>query len=347
MKKSMMFLIVAILAISLTACAGQPEQPTTTAASTEAAATVTTTEAATTEVATTDATTEAATTEAAQPAAIEVVDASGETISLEKSPDRAICLFGSYADLWVEAGGDLVGVVDTKILNEKLKDKPKVGKISTPNIEAILALEPDFIIIRAEYEKQMAIMPIMAENNIPVYQCNYNSLEGTAKTYQDFCKILGHEELYAEKMVPLLDQIAQLQENQKDFTYLLLFSSAKSVSTKDDNITAEIIDGLGGKNITRDYKIADEETKQFSFEKILEADPDYIFVQTMGSIDKAKERLESDVYSNPAWASLTAVSEGRFYYLPKDLFLYKPNLRFAEAYQYMSDILEGKIDSEQ
>ncbi len=331
MKKITALLLIAVMAVSLAACGGQTAEQTTT------------TQAPTTAAATTQA---EATTEAPQPQMIEVVDEAGETLKFEKPPERTICLLGSYADLWVEAGGDLVGVVDTKILNEKIKDKPKVGKISTPNIEAILALEPDFIIIRADYEKQMAIMPIMAENNIPVYQCNYHNLETTAKTYKDFTKILGKEELYDEKMQPVIDEVKKLQESKKDFSYLLLFSTSKNVSTKDDNVSAEIIDGLGGKNITKDYKIADEETKQFSFEKILEADPDYIFVQTMGSVEKAKERLEKDIYSNPAWSSLSAVKNGKFYYLPKDLFLYKPNLKYPEAYQYMIDILEGKIESE-
>ncbi len=333
MKKLMTILTIAALAIALTACGSQSEQATT------SETTVQTTEVAAT-------TTEAPTTEVEQKWPLEVVDVAGNTLTFEQPPQRAISLMGSYADLWVEAGGDLVGVVDTKILNEKIKDKPKVGKLSTPNIEAILALEPDFIIIRAAYEKQMAIMPIMAENDIPVYQCNYNSLEETAKVYRDFCDILGNDSLYDEKMVPLIEQVEAMQENKKDFTYLLLFSTSKSVSTKDNNVSAEIIDGLGGVNITKEYKIADEETKQFSFEKILEADPDYIFVQTMGSVEKAKERLDKDIYSNPAWSSLSAVKNGKFFYLPKELFLYKPNMKYPMAYRYMADILEGKIESD-
>ncbi len=336
MKKLITILTITALAIALTACGGQSEGATTTEPATRA---VQTTEGAST-------TTETTTAEAEQSWPIEVVDVAGNALTFEQPPQRAISLMGSYADLWVEAGGDLVGVVDTRVLNEKIKDKPKVGKLSTPNIEAILALEPDFIIIRAAYEKQMAIMPIMAENNIPVYQCNYNSLEETAKVYRDFCDILGHDALYDEKMVPLIDQIEAMQDNKKDFTYLLLLSTSKDVMTKDNNVSAEIIDGLGGKNITKDYKIADEETKQFSFEKILEADPDYIFVQTMGNVEKAKQRLDKDIYSNPAWSSLSAVKNGKFFYLPKDLFLYKPNMKYPVAYRYMADILEGKIESD-
>ena len=40
-----------------------------------------------------------------------------------------------------------------------------------------------------------------------------------------------------------------------------------------------------------------------------------------------------------AWAALTAVKEQNYSYLPKDMFHYKPNRRWAEAYRYLADLL--------
>lgn len=79
-------------------------------------------------------------------------------------------------------------------------------------------------------------------------------------------------------------------------------------------------------------------------EKIIQEDPDFIFVQTMGS-DKEKifKKLKSDVESNPAWASLTAVKNNRYIILPKDLYLYKPNDRYAEAYEKLAKILYPEV----
>ena len=41
----------------------------------------------------------------------------------------------------------------------------------------------------------------------------------------------------------------------------------------------------------------------------------------------------------PAWAQLTAVRQGNTAILPKDLFHFKPNMRWAEAYAYLINLL--------
>lgn len=268
----------------------------------------------------------------------EYTDVLGRTISLDAKPERVISLYASFADLWYEAGGELVGIVDSSTLPEKAADLPKLGKMSAPNVEAILALEPDLIIVRAGYAKQEDLIELFVNSGINVFCVDYNNFTETMTVYKDFCLINEREDLYEEKALAMIETVDSYQA-MDDFTYLLMFATSKSISTKDDNTTAFIIDELGGKNITKEYQIADEETKQFSFEKILEANPKFIFVQTMGSVEDARARMEADIISNPAWSSLDAVKEGRFIYLPKDLFLYKPNMRYLEAYDYIIELL--------
>ena len=45
------------------------------------------------------------------------------------------------------------------------------------------------------------------------------------------------------------------------------------------------------------------------------------------------------VLEQPAWQSLTAVKNGDYAYLPKDLFQFKPNARWDEAYRYLIGIV--------
>ena len=75
-------------------------------------------------------------------------------------------------------------------------------------------------------------------------------------------------------------------------------------------------------------------------EAILEADPDYIFVVAMGTdLEAAQKTLEDTLLSNPAWNTLTAVREGRFVTLDRELFHLRPNARWAESYQIIYDLL--------
>ena len=63
----------------------------------------------------------------------------------------------------------------------------------------------------------------------------------------------------------------------------------------------------------------------------------------MGSSESARELLNETLFENPALEGLTALSEGQVLMLPRELFHYKPNQRFAESYQWMYDTLyEGK-----
>lgn len=77
-------------------------------------------------------------------------------------------------------------------------------------------------------------------------------------------------------------------------------------------------------------------------EKIIAEDPDFIFVTTMGaSHQKALDALEESLTGSPAWAGLTAVQNGRFVVLDRDLFHYKPNVRWGESYETLANILYG------
>ena len=78
-------------------------------------------------------------------------------------------------------------------------------------------------------------------------------------------------------------------------------------------------------------------------ESIIAEDPDFILIVPMGSdSQKALDALAAGIQSNPAWNTLTAVENGRCVVLPRDLFHFKPNDRWGEAYEYLFAILYGE-----
>lgn len=60
---------------------------------------------------------------------------------------------------------------------------------------------------------------------------------------------------------------------------------------------------------------------------------------TMGSEKNAKTYMAENIENNPAWSKLSAVKNGRYIYLPKDLFHYKPLNRWDESYAYIAKLL--------
>ena len=82
--------------------------------------------------------------------------------------------------------------------------------------------------------------------------------------------------------------------------------------------------------------------EQLSLEVILDQDPDFIFAILQGADPAdARRTLEDTLLSNPAWQSLTAVREGRFFVLDDQLYNLKPNARWGDAYEQLADLLRA------
>lgn len=121
--------------------------------------------------------------------------------------------------------------------------------------------------------------------------------------------------------------------------FVRAFSSGAKAK-KDDNLTCKILDDLGAVNIANKHPSLLEE---LSIEEVIEEDPDFIFVTTMGNTEKAIEALKNGIEKNPAWNNLTAVKNGRYIVLPKELFHYKPNAKWGESYKYIAEIIYPEI----
>ncbi|HBR01469.1 MAG TPA: ABC transporter substrate-binding protein, partial [Ruminiclostridium sp.] len=117
---------------------------------------------------------------------------------------------------------------------------------------------------------------------------------------------------------------------------LIRSMSTKAKALKEDHMTGRMLEDLGADNIASRH---DSLLEDLSLETILDENPDFIFVVTTGNVDSAIQTLENGMMANPAWNSLSAVQNDRYYVLPKDLFQYKPNARWGEGYEYLYKIL--------
>ena len=280
-------------------------------------------------------------------------DSSGEEISIAKNPQRVIVLQNSLLEIWDQAGGQVVGRVEEsedKII-ENATSTEVVGSMGAPSLEKILSLEPDLVIISGSYAAQREMAPTLKQNNIQVINLDNDLLEDYYKTVRLFTAITGREDLYENHVNDIqkkVDEIVAKAPADKNYKAVIIFATAKNTTVRDSgSMVGEMLKDLNVANIS-DSVEAGADTKTFSLEKILQEDPDFIFVQTMGSdLEKITERLKSDALDNPAWASLTAVKEDRYIVLSKDLYLYKPNDRYPEAYEGLAKIIYPEVFTEQ
>lgn len=261
--------------------------------------------------------------------------------ALETAPQRVISLLGSYGEVWQEAGGTLIATTEDAAQG----DVVSLGSHSEPNMELLLALNPDFVILSADTAAHPAVGELLESAGIPHGYFSMQTWQGYMDMMKTFTQITGRDDLYAnaEKTVqqPIGECIAAAQ-SRPDFgkkTALLLRAYVTSVKAKgsEGTVAGPILREMGLVNIADSDSML---TENLTLEAILAADPDYIFAVTMGADQEGAEKmLEDALLSNPAWNTLTAVREGRFVVLDRDLFHLRPNGRWAQSYETIYEIV--------
>ena len=283
-------------------------------------------------------------------APIVFTDATGTTVTLENIPERVVALLGSYGDIWLQAGGTLVGATEDAVTDTGLDlggDIAIIGSDKTPNLELILALDPDFAILSADTARHVAARAALESAGIP---CGYFSVltyKDYMNTLETFTRITGRDDLLKHQRETVENAVESIVENARQHsdygkhTALLLRAYVTSIRAKDSKSTVAgpILRDMGLVNI------ADSDSglmENLSMESIIAMDPDYIFVVFMG-LDKegARQKLSETLLSNPAWNTLSAVQNGRYIVLDHRLFHYRPNARWAEAYSFIGELIYG------
>ena len=275
---------------------------------------------------------------------ISITDSNGSQITLDTSAPRVVATYGSFAEAWLLAGGELVGVTQDALEQRDLglpEDIAVVGTVKEPNAEEIIALEPDLVLLASDITAQADIRDVLENAGLACATFQVDTFEDYAFMMEQFCAITGRDDLYEENVTQVGEQIEQARataaqgDSQPQVLLIRAFSSGIKAKT-DDELAGAILKDLGAHNIADDHPSMLED---LSMEEVIAADPAYIFVTTMGDEQKALDYLNGLIEENPAWSELTAVKEGRYIVLPKDLFHYKPNNRWGESYQYLGEIL--------
>ena len=273
-------------------------------------------------------------------------DSLGNTVELEQPPKRVAALLGSYAETWLLAGGEVVAVTQDAYDERGLElpeDTVNLGANQQPDLEALFAAEPDLVLLTPDLDGQMGLKDSLAAAGIPAAWFKVETFDDYLNMLKICTDLTGRSDLYQKNGLDIqsgIDAAIASVPVGEGPTVLLLRAYSSGVRAKNsDSIAGAMLKDLGAVNI------ADSNSgllEDLQMESILAADPEFIFVTTMGaSQEAALKSLDELLHSDPAWQTLTAVKEGRVEVLPKDLFHYKPNARWGESYQMLAELMYG------
>lgn len=279
---------------------------------------------------------------AEQSAGYRFTDAKGRTVTLSERPTRVVSLMGSYAEVWLNAGGTLVGVTaDVEEENRFEVDESVaiVGSVKKPNLEMVISLNPDFVIMSPDIAGQVEAAATLENAQIPYAFFKTERFKDYLGMLRICCDLTGRDDLYKKNGLDVQQSIrailesTDLQTHPKVLFLRVYSTGAKAKAT--DNMVTYMLEDFGCVNIAKQYPSLLEE---LSDEVIVREDPDFILATAMGDETQAQITFDA-LKSRPAWKDLSAIRNGANFMLPKNLFHYKPNARWGESYAYLKKIL--------
>jgi iron complex transport system substrate-binding protein len=267
-------------------------------------------------------------------------------------PKRVAALLGSFAQIWMLSGGEVIATADDAWDDLSLdlsEDTVNLGNTKQLSLEQLLAADPDFILASTNTRQNIEWQETLDATGIPTAYFDISDFEDYLRLLKVCTDITGKKDLYEEHGTKVSKQINDVifqsesrLEDKEPPTVLSMVASASNIFAKNSegNVLGEMLKSLGCINIADSDSMILE---NLSIEHIIESDPDYIFFVQRGDNEEGmKDHVQRTLMEQPAWAELTAVKNGHVYFMEKNLYNLKPNHRWGDAYQKLEDILSAQ-----
>ena len=248
---------------------------------------------------------------------ITVTDQAGRTVTIEQEPQRIISAYYITSSLLIALDLDekMVGIENKPntraiygLSAPELLSLPQIGSGKELNIEAIVALEPDLLLLPIKLKNTV---PTLEELGLTVLLVNP---ENQAQ-FNEMVQLIGQATNKPELAETLLDWIsnqqADLTETLKDAeapTVYLAGNSSMLSTAGNAMYQSDMIRLAGGVNVAA--AIEDTYWAEIDYEQLLAWNPEYIVLAADASYEV------EDVLNDPNLADCTAVVNGNVFRLP-------------------------------
>lgn len=289
---------------------------------------------------------------AATPSEVEKIaftDALGQDFSIDP-PQRAVVMIGSFADVWVLAGEDVLAATANDAWESYALDLPEdtvnIGSPMKPNVELVLGAQPDLVIASSLSPSNLELQETFQRAGIPAAYFDVSSFQDYLNLLELFTRLTGHPENYETYGTAVKAQVDGAVQRRAVYDYiptvLTIQVSGSSVKVKnsEDNVLGPMLKDLGCLNIADGD---DSLLEDLSLEAILQLDPGYIFAVYHGTGRGGRPgQSGGESAVQPRLGLPQRGGGGRFHILERRMYSLKPNALWGDAYEQLADILCGE-----
>ncbi len=240
---------------------------------------------------------------------MEYVNAYGISVTIEQRPETIVSVSPAMTEIVFALGQEdrLIGRSDFDDYPPEALEIPSVGAIDMPNVETIVALEPDMVLASSIFSEE-AFNTLTELGITVVIVRDETSVEGMFDVISEVGQVIGSvseadslvSELEAE-LIAIQEETSLLfdgvEDDEKPTVYYCMgFGDYGEYTAGGDTFINDIIEMAGLKNAAGDIT-----GWAYSLEALIEADPDYILVPEWG--------YDSFISTAP-YSELTACVEG-------------------------------------
>ena len=272
-----------------------------------------------------------------------VTDDNGRTVTFDKKPERIVVTSASFLDPLYAVGGSVVGRPDSKSkIPDAAKGVTSIGRVYQIDAEKIIALTPDLVILNKGMNEKL--IETLAANNIKTLVMDMKSYDDVKREIGTFAALTG-EKAKGEELVRKMDadiETVRTSIPQEKKRVAIIHSTGQGLSVQlDGSIAGNIANILGWENTAAGMPALDKnpDAAPYSMETLVAQNPDIIFVTSMGEEAEIRASMEAMFAESPAWQSVSAIRDGRVYYLPQEMFLFSPGIDYPKAVQYMARLV--------
>jgi len=274
--------------------------------------------------------------------AITVKDFVNREVRVDGVPEKIVTLGTGEMKIIHELGGNLVGIPTSKdIVIEDLKDAVQVGNTHGMDLEKIAALQPD-VVIGDSIMNQKDLASIEGIGSQMIFT-SANSIKDIQAQIELFGQLLQQEDKAKELIQKITDKVVEKQAHAGEKPRVLLIYGAPGtyMAALPNSLSGNMLEAVGGENIAADFPGLENypQYAQLNTERIIQANPQFVFLMTHGDAAIVKEGFIKEMEQNPSWSNLDAVKDGKIEILPADLFGTNPGSQVTEAL----DVLHSMI----
>ena len=261
--------------------------------------------------------------------AIQVEDALGRTVTLDKPATRVVTLAPHITELVFAAGAGerLVGTVSYSDFPEAAKNIPRVGSSSNISVESLIALNPDLVLTwRSGNGEDIATR--LAALGLTVYVDEPSTLEDIAQSLRVVGQLTGSEataDVAAEAFLQQLSFLRETYSTQQPVSVYYQIWHEPLMTLNGDHIISDVVRLCGGRNVFADVLPL---VSRISVESVIRADPQVVIASGMDT--SRPEWL--DAWRD--WPAMRAVKNDQLYFIPPDI-LQRHTPRIMEGAELM------------